>query len=253
MLLPRAVESRWMALAALALLSLSAAPARACGVSASGVASCSLAEHEAAVRPRWLIGVNGLYTSTRLRFNEDVRADQVRYATLAMLAYLPSTRLVLQAGAGVALGGGLTLADGEYRFSPGPIAMLGADYRAFDDGRYSLLLTSALSFASARTHPPDVANADSAGASAAYTAFDLRLGAQFGIALGRVAIPYALARVFGGPVFWRYRGQAVTGTDTHHYQLGAGLAVRAAKALSFFVEGVPLGERAIAIGVGWSL
>ncbi len=246
----RAVELRLVAWASLALLSLIATPAEACGVSASGVASCSLAEHEEAVRPRWLIGVNGLYTATRLRFSDDLHADQVRYATLAMLAYLPSSRLVLQAGAGAAFGGALTLADGEYRLSPGPTAMIGADFRAFDDGRYSLLLTSGVSFATARTHTPPAAEGEP---SATYTAFDLRLGAQFGITLGRIAIPYVVGRVFGGPIFWRYRGEAVTGTDTHHYQLGAGLAVRVTKALNLFVEGVPLGERALAIGVGCSL
>ncbi|HET7544958.1 MAG TPA: hypothetical protein VFK05_34065 [Polyangiaceae bacterium] len=253
MSLPCAVESRCLALAAFGLFLLAAAPAPACGVSASGVASCSLAEHEEATRARWVIGVNGLYTWTRLRFDDEIHADQVRYGALALLAYLPSARLVLQAGAGLSLGGNLTLTDGEYQFSPGPIALLGADYRAFDDGRYSLLLTSGLSFASARTQPPAVADGESSEPSATYTAFDLRLGAQFGIALGRIAIPYALARVFGGPVFWHYHGQAVTGTDTHHYQLGAGLAVRATKALNFFAEGIPLGERAIALGVGWSL
>jgi hypothetical protein len=247
---PRAVESRLVALAALAWLSCTAAPARACGVSATGVASCSLAEHEEATRPRWVLGLNELYTSTSLRFSDDVHADQVRLGMLAMLAYLPSSRLVLQLGTGVALGGELTLPDGEYQLSPGLAEMIGADFRAFDDGRYSLLFTSALSFATARTQPPGDA---SAAASATYTAFDLRLGAQFGVALGRVVFPYAVARVFGGPVFWHYQGQAVTGTDTHHYQLGAGLAVRATRFMNVFAEGIPLGEKAIALGVGWSL
>jgi hypothetical protein len=58
-----------------------------------------------------------------------------------------------------------------------------------------------------------------------------------------------LARAFGGPVFWRYQGEAVTGTDTHHYQLGAGLALRP-KNLNAFVEGVPLGELALSLGGG---
>jgi hypothetical protein len=59
-----------------------------------------------------------------------------------------------------------------------------------------------------------------------------------------------LARVFGGPVFWRYQGEAVTGSDTHHYQLGAGLALRLSKNFNAFVEGVPLGERALSLGGG---
>lgn len=241
--LQRAVACGVIALSALALVFLSAPSARACGVSASGVASCSLAEHDEALRPRWAVAVSGLYTSTRLRFSDDLHAGQVRYATLATLAYLPTPKLVLQAGAGAAFGGSLTLPDGEHDFSPGPTALLGADFRAFDDGRYFLLLTSGLSFTTARTH-------ESGQSSESYTAFDLRLGAQFGLELERVLRPYALARIFGGPIFWRYNGQDVTGTDTHHYQLGAGLAVRVSKAFNAFAEGVPLGEQAVSLGVG---
>jgi len=225
---------------------LGAPPATACGVSASGVSSCSLSEHDEAHRPRWAVGVSGLYTSTRLRFGEGLYTGQVRYATLATLAYLPSAKLVLQVGAGAAFGGWLTLPDGRHHFSPGPTGLLGADFRAFDDGRYFLLLTSSLSFATARTQL-------SGEASESYAAFDLRLGAQFGIELWRSFRPYATARVFGGPIFWHYQGEAVTGTDTRHYQLGAGLAVRVSKALNVFAEGIPLGEQAVAIGVGIAL
>jgi len=220
--------------------------AKACGVSASGVSSCSLAEHDEAERPHWAVGVSGLYTVTRLHFTGSLYADQVRYATLASLAYLPTPRLVLQAGAGVAFGGSLTLPDGKYEFSPGPTGLFGADYRVFDDGRYFLLLTSGLSFAFARTH---LGSQPSVG----YEAFDLRVGAEFGVELGRVFLPYALARGFGGPVFWHHQGEAVDGSDTHHYQFGVGASVRLAKALSVFAEGVPLGERAVSLGVGLAL
>lgn len=230
-------------LALVAACSLVAPRARACGVSASGVASCSLEEHNEAVRPRWALGVSGVYTSTRLRFSSSLHADQIRYASLATLAYLPTPKLVLQVSAGAAFGGSLTTPDGEHTFSPGPTAALGLDYRAFDDGRYFLVLTSSLSFATARTQLGNES-------TEAYTAFDLRVGAQAGLQLANVLRPYALVRAFGGPVYWRYQGEAVTGTDTHHYQLGAGLAVRLTKALSAFAEGVPLGERAVALGAG---
>ena len=220
--------------------------AKACGVSASGVSSCSLEEHDEAVRPRWAVGVSGLYTSTRLRFSGSLHADQIRYASLATLAYLPTPRLVLQVGAGAAFGGSLTTPDGEHTFSPGPTGALGLDFRAFDDGRYFLLLTSSLSFATARTQ---LASDD----SVAYTAFDLRVGAQLGVELAHLFRPYAVVRAFGGPVYWHYQGQAVTGTDTHHYQVGAGLGVRLSKTLSLFAEGVPLGERAISLGAALTL
>ncbi|MEO6601281.1 MAG: hypothetical protein ABIQ16_15495 [Polyangiaceae bacterium] len=220
--------------------------ASSCGVSASGVASCSLAEHNDATRPHWAVGVSGVYTSTRLRFSGGLHADQVRYASLASLAYLPTPRLVLQAGVGVAFGGSLMLPDGKYEFSPGPTGLLGADFRAYDDGRYFVLLTSALSVAAARTHL-------GGDASVGYQAFDLRLGSEVGVQLADIFRPYVVARVFGGPVYWRYQGEAVTGTDTHHYQVGAGAGLSVAKAVNLFVEGIPLGERALSFGVGLAL
>ncbi len=233
-------------LAGLAAACLLVAPrASACGVSASGVSSCSLEEHDEAVRPHWAVGVSGVYTSTRLRFSDSLRADQVRYASLATLAYLPTPKLVLQLSAGAAFGGSLTTPDGEHTFSPGPTAALGLDYRAFDDGRYFLLLTSSLSFATARTllgNEPSVA----------YTAFDLRVGAEAGLQLASVFRPYAVVRAFGGPVRWHYLGEAVTGRDTHQYQAGAGLGARLMKTLSVAVEGVPLGERAFSLGASFA-
>lgn len=229
-----------------ALGSLSARSARACGVSASGVASCSLAEHNEAVRSRWAVGVSGLYTSTRLSFGDGLYADQVRFASLAALAYLPTPRLALQIGAGAAFGGSLSVPDGKHELSPGPTALLGAAYRVFDDGRYFIQLTATLSFAAARTQLND-------DATVGYRAFDLRLGGEFGVQLANIFRPYAIARAFGGPVFWRYEGRSVRGHDTHLYQLGAGASLRLAKSLNVFVEGVPLGERAVSLGVGVSL
>ena len=87
--------------AALVALALAAfgRPAQACGVSASGVASCSLAEHEDEIRPRWAVGLSGLYTSTGLRFSDSLHADQKRYAVSAALGYMPTAKLLLQLSA----------------------------------------------------------------------------------------------------------------------------------------------------------
>jgi hypothetical protein len=219
--------------------------ASACGVSASGISSCSLEEHNEAVRPRWAAGVSGLFTSTKLRFSGLPHAAQVRYASLATLAYLPTSKLMLQVGAGAAFGGSLTLPDGKHAFSPGPTAAIGLDYHAWDDRRFFLLLTSSLSFTTARTQL-------AAEPSVAYTAFDLRVGVQAGVQLANIFRPYAVARAFGGPVYWRYQNEAVTGTDLYHYQVGAGLAVSLTNLLSLFAEGVPLGERALSLGAGFA-
>jgi hypothetical protein len=217
------------------------ARAEACGVSATGVASCSLAEHQEETRPRWAVGVDASYTSTALRFDGSLRAEQTRYATLAELAYFPTRALALEAGAGVAFGGSLDVPDGKHEFSPGPTAFVGAAWHVVDQKNYFVVLTSVLSFSNAETH------LDSAS-SIPYTAFDLRLGGELGANLAGFLHPYALGRVFGGPVYWRYAGNAVTGTDIHHYQIGAGVAVGLGHALSLFVEGVPLGEQAVTAG-----
>jgi hypothetical protein len=233
----------WLGFGALLLTALSTTRAEACGVSASGIASCSLAEHDEAARPRWAVGLSGLYTSTRLRFSNSLRADETRYAALSSLAYMPSSKLLLQVGAGASAFGRLVFADQRYDFLPGPIGSLGADYRIVDQGRLFVMLTSSLSFSAARTR---LGNDPSVG----YQALDLRLGGELGVELLQVFRPYALARVFGGPVFWHYQGAKVTGTDTHHYQLGAGLGLRLSKSFNGFAEGVPLGERALSLGLG---
>jgi hypothetical protein len=237
---------RVLGLSVLLTAALSTMEARACGVSASGVASCSLAEHEEESRPRWAVGVSGVATSTRLRFSNSLRADETRYGAVASLAYMPSSKWLLQVGAGAAFAGQLVAADQTYDFTPGPLVSLGADYRVFDNGRVFVMLTSALAFSAARTRLGDAP-------TVGYAALDLRVGGELGVQLAEVFRPYALARAFGGPVFWRYQGKAVTGSDTHHYQLGAGLALKLSKSLNAFIEGVPLGERAVSLGVGVAL
>lgn len=70
-----------------------------------------------------------------------------------------------------------------------------------------------------------------------------------GWTLADIVTPYVLARAFGGPVYWRIGTVAQTGTDTHHDQLGAGAVAAITSAMNLFVEGVPLGERAVTGGL----
>jgi hypothetical protein len=244
-----AVWGRRLARAACAAVIVGAAQvpipvARACGVSASGgISACSLEEHDEAVRPRWTLGVSALYTSTALRFNESLRAAETRRAFLAALSYAPTRRLTLQAALGATLGGALDTPTGSYRFAAGPSAAAGLTWRAVERRRVFVMLTSLLSFSSANT-----ALVGTNDAAVRYTAFDLRVGAVAGATLFDRVSPYLLARAFGGPVYWRYQGTAVTGTDTHHYQVGGGVALRLARVLDFYAEGIPLGERAVSAG-----
>jgi hypothetical protein len=230
----RLVLLAWLALCATLAPS---ARALACGVSGpDGAWSCSLEEHEEELRPRWQLGAAGAYTSTALRFGEDSRAEQTRYAVVATGVYAPTRRLALQASAGVGFAGELRMDDVSYEFGAGPTVAAGVVYTLLE-GRPFVALSGVLSAAFARTR--------AAGESAeSYTALDLRAGLIAGTVLFDVLVPYAVVRVFGGPVFW----QGDTGTDVYHYQLGAGLTLRPLEAWSISLEGVPLGEQALSAG-----
>ncbi len=49
-------------------------------------------------------------------------------------------------------------------------------------------------------------------------------------------------------MFWERGGEAITGSDDHHYQLGGGLFVTAQGQWNAYAEIVPLGERALRVG-----
>jgi hypothetical protein len=206
------------------------------------VSACSLEEHDEAMRARWRVGASGVYTSTALNFGGGLRADETRAAALASLAYQPTRRLSFQASAGASVGGQLSFPARTYDFSPGFIADVGASFRVID-GQPFLVVSSLLSSLTATTR----SNGDTSAVG--YEAFDLRASLLFGATFFDILSPYAVARVFGGPVFWRYQGAPVTGTDVSHYQVGAGLALLITRRLDFYAEGVPLGERSLSVGL----
>jgi hypothetical protein len=235
---------RSLACVALALaLALTAWPSQAfaCGVSAAdGAWSCSLEEHEEEERPRWNAGAVGLTTWTRLKF-DDLHADQLRNAIAASLAYAPAARLSLQLSVGAAFGGELEAPNGTHEFNPGPTGAIGMVYTLVAGSPF-VALSGVLSASHATTQ------LRGRGPSTNYDAFDLRVGAIAGITVFDVLSPYVVARAFGGPVFWRYEGEAQTGTDAYHVQLGGGVTFRPVEMLAIYVEGVPLGEQAVSGG-----
>jgi hypothetical protein len=233
----------------LAAAAFAAPAARACGVStADGLSSCSLEEHEEETRPRWRAGAAGLYTSTAIDFGS-FRSDETRGSVIASLAYQPTRRLTFQLAAGSTVGGHLDTAAGVYDFSPGPTVAIGSSYRLVQGTKPFVILTANLSFSSANTR---LNGADTASnpedPEVRYDAFDLRGGVLVGTTLWRLLSPYAVVRAFGGPVYWQYQGANVTGTDAHHYQVGAGLTLVVVHRVDLFVEAIPLGERSLAAG-----
>jgi hypothetical protein len=221
-------------------------PARACGASAggaAGISGCSLEEHEESVRPKWRIGVDDSFTSTGLHFDSGLRVDQVRDASLVTLDYRPVRRITLEVGVGAFLGGKITAGPSRYAMAPGIASVVGASWRVVDaDGVIPfVLLTTQISYASSST-PGDVG----------YNALDLRGGIAVGTTIGQVLTPYVAGRAFGGPIYWRYQGAPIVGTDDHHWQVAAGCSLTVARRVDIFAEGAPLGELGVSAGAGVS-
>src|SRR5262245_59431281 len=156
--------------------------------------------------------------------------------------------MTLEFGAGSLVDGSFERGGAEYDFSPGLLLLVGGSYRLLrqDGSRPFVLLGGQLAYVFSNTQQ------FAGDESVPYHALDLRVSGVAGWTFWSMLSPYGLARLFGGPVFWEYQGEAISGGDVHHYQLGAGLALLIAERANLYVEGVPLGEQAVAGGAGFS-
>lgn len=180
-----------------------------------------------------------------------LRFDSARRAEVEMTALSLSVARIATTGWTPRLSLGLVL-DGELRRNDGPrsdvgsgaLLALGVERRVRDGsgGRPSLDLSGSFSATWTSTGSPG------SDATTSYFATDVRLGARAGWRLGSRVFPYTAIRVFGGPVQWEWDGADVQGSDIHHYQLGAGVAVQAGR-LAFHAEWAPAGEKGLGAGL----
>ncbi|MGZ3416284.1 MAG: hypothetical protein ACXVEE_00390 [Polyangiales bacterium] len=119
---------------------------------------------------------------------------------------------------------------------PGPLASIAFSYRLVDESKSKPFVIGTFSFAASRS--PDLFAADG------------RLGVAVGKTFARTFAPFAIARVFGGPVRWRHEGETFVGGDSHHYQLGLGALFIAGRGIDASLEIAPLGERRVSAGLG---
>ena len=202
------------------------------------------------------------FTSTTLLFGDGRRADLTRHALFGSVQ-LPLSRsgaLSAQLGAGGIAGGELVHGAARDTIGPGFAAFGGIAWRAYDGSEALpfVQLTATLSATHALTRTDDrgtrTDGSTSAGAqpeTPRFTAFDLRVGAIAGKTFANAFTPYVTARAFGGPISWHFDGASVTGTDLYKYQLGGGISLALlGRRLDVFAEGIAMGERGLAVGLG---
>lgn len=165
--------------------------------------------------------------------------DITQYAVTASVGHAWPTWSV-RAAIGAIAGGTLETGDRTFDIGAGFVASVGVA-RRFPFGAYFVDASASASIGRTTTH-------ETGGPTDTLVAIDiLRAGVTAGRTFGIVS-PYALVRVFGGPALWRLDGEDVTGTDTHHFQLGAGASVSAGR-FTIVVDIAALGEQGASLGV----
>ena len=177
-----------------------------------------------------------------------------REAVTASVDYRLSPETTFGGGVGAGLGGVISVipqagaAPQRFLILPGWEVTLAYSRRLLDGRGKSPFVVLGISggASGARTEPDGVASAQT---SSLY-AFDIRAGLIVGKTFWNTLSPYAAVRAFGGPVIWSFGGNSEFGSDLYHFQLGGGLVTALARGFDVFVEGVPLGERAVTLGAG---
>ena len=193
------------------------------------------AEEEPLPTQRFGLGAGGVQT-VLLMGPDKFRMEQLALTAQLQLHFGP--KRTLSVGAGALLGGTLANDVAQYHLGPGGTASVGYSQLLVEPkGAVPFVMLSA---SLAVTHAPTRVGV--------YFAADVRAGVAAGWLLWDRFTPYATARVFGGPVFWR--GQ--TGTDQYHFQLGAGFVLGLPGGFDLLAECIPLGEQALSAGFGFS-
>ena len=196
----------------------------------------------------FFVGASGAATRTRVRFDNDASYALDEQAVTAFGGYATPSGWSFRAAVGALVAGTL---DGAqiHELRPGIMgALAGSKQWTFGaDQEWFIAGSAGLSVVATSTHE--------AGATTdpRYVAGDVRVGAIAGRTFAEIWKPYLLARAFGGPIAWTLAGADVIGTDTHHFQLGAGASVATAFGLTVLLDVSVLGEQGISLAVSYRL
>lgn len=193
------------------------------------------------------MGAGAGATQSTLRFDGDREYAISQLATTASIGLARPSRLSVRASLGVVIDGSLEGEGRAYDIGPGFVAAASVAKQWVSRDWF---LTASFSVAASRTTTTENV---SGAPRESLVAIDLARG---GITAGRTfgpVSPYLLARAFGGPVLWELDAMGVTGTDVHHFQLGAGVSVTTQSGLSVLLDVAALGEQAASLGVALRL
>lgn len=144
------------------------------------------------------------------------------------------------------VGGGDLEGEGRrYAVGTGWLASVSGGYRLFGGADGEPFGVTTLSMGFSRTHLES-------DAEETLSASDLRLGVEVGVTLLERLRPFALGRVFGGPVELDRGGAKLVGSDRHHYALGFGLGAEIPGGPELRFESALLGERALVWSGAWA-
>jgi hypothetical protein len=201
--------------------------------------------------PRARIGASFGWSAADLVLDEGADAEIERTQVVVSVDVFATETLTLLIASGALLQGTLDEGGIERQIGPGWLLAGGATWRVVDGSGAAPYVLLSLTFGATGTRtvadPPESAEA----LRGHYLGVDARFGVAVGKTFADVFSPYAAARAFGGPVVWSEGEETRGGTDRYHVQLAAGAAL-ILRPFDVFVEGAPLGERALTAGVGAS-
>jgi hypothetical protein len=176
-----------------------------------------------------------------------------RHAVTASVDYRLSPTSTIGGGIGAGLGGLMTVGVRRFVVLPGWEFTFSYSRRLLDGRGKAPFLVFGISGGGSGASTREQVHAGygpvPSGTEGLY-AFDVRAALTVGKTFWNTLSPYAAVRAFGGPVFWSYDGKSLLGTDQYHVQVGGGLVTALPRGFDVFVEGVPLGERAVTLGAG---
>lgn len=190
----------------------------------------------------WRAGLSAGAFRSAVSFDNGDEVGLEQSTVSATLSYQNSTRLGITGSFGAIVDGSVDHVSRE-DVGSGVLAAVSANYLAlFESPSRPFVLLSATIGAATTTAVSDD------GKRYRWTAQDNRFGVMVGKTFFDRLVPFATARGFFGPVYWKLGGEDVVGTDIHHYTIGAGASYQVPGRFSLFAEALALGEQSVSLG-----